>query len=148
MEFFDILKNTFYPKRAFPGEELKGVLWGINRFISMDMQFLPIVALVSKYFSTLKPEEYYTLLMSLLPKNQRRIRYVKKPKGREVDEFIENALMTLYLCKRNEVPEILDALAASGVTKKDIEMFFGKQPSVSFRKSENVRKAHRGLMSI
>ena len=99
---FDFLKDIFYNKpkwKDYSDLDKKSFnVFMINRFISMDMEFVSIINYLQKYtLGILKPGEVYTLYSNVFPKIRFFSKYIKNQN--KDDEKYSNELVDFFLEK-------------------------------------------------
>ena len=94
----------------------------INRWLSMDKDFIEIVNMFQKYaIGTLKPREVYKWYCDVLPRGKRFNRYIKGKKSKKYDKDLINVLYNYFECSKLHIEEYLEFL-----TKDDLKNILGK----------------------
>jgi hypothetical protein len=103
----------------------------INRWLSMDIEFIEIVNYFQKYsIGQLKPKEVYKWYCDILPKGKRFNKYIKGKKLKKYDEWLIKLLCKHFECSKLQVREYIelidkqelkDILAMYGTDKKQIK---------------------------
>tara|TARA_Y100000004_G_scaffold188540_1_gene242818 strand:- start:46 stop:474 length:429 start_codon:yes stop_codon:yes gene_type:complete len=89
----------------------------INRWLSMDKDFIEIVNVFQKYaIGTLEPREVYKWYCNILPKGKRFNKYIKGKKDKKYDIELINVLVNSLECSKLEAKENL-----SLISKEEIE---------------------------
>ena len=89
----------------------------INRWLSMESEFIEIVNYFQKYaIGTLEPREVYKWYADFLPKGKRFNKYIKGKKDKKYDPELINILVDYLECSKSEAKENL-----SLITKEEIE---------------------------
>ena len=89
----------------------------INRWLSMDSEFIEIVNIFQKYaIGTLEPREVYMWYRDVLPKGKRFNKYIKGKKLKKYDENVIKILCRHFECSKIQVREYVDLM-----NKEDIE---------------------------
>ena len=84
----------------------------INRWLSMDKDFLEIVNFFQKYsIGTLEPREVYKWYCNILPKGKRFNKYIKGKKEKKYDKELINTLVNYFKCSILHIEEYLDFLS-------------------------------------
>ena len=84
----------------------------INRWLSMDKEFVEIVNYFQKYaIGTLKPREVYKWYCDILPKGKRFNRYIKGKKSKKYDKELINVLVKWFECSKLHIEEYLEFLS-------------------------------------
>jgi hypothetical protein len=106
----------------------------ILKFLSMDRANLDTLSYISKYQDTIPSKNFYTLLISAIPKTNQFHKYIKAGKNRFPDEFYQ-LLARWFECSSSEAEEYAEILIqtdaglneminickAYGLTEKEVE---------------------------
>ena len=88
----------------------------INRWLSMDKDFIEIVNMFQKYaIGTLKPREVYKWYCDVLPRGKRFNRYIKGKKSKKYDKDLINVLYNYFECSKLHIEEYLEFLSKDDV---------------------------------
>jgi len=83
----------------------------INRWLSMDMEFIEIVNYFQKYsIGQLKPREVYKWYCDILPKGKRFNKYIKGKKSKKYEDWLIKLLSNYYKCSKLQVREYLELI--------------------------------------
>ena len=83
----------------------------INRWLSMDKEFIEIVNYFQKYaIGTLEPREVYKWYCDVLPKGKRFNKYIKGKKSKKYDEWLIKILCKHFQCNKLQVSEYLEMM--------------------------------------
>ncbi len=103
----------------------------INRWLSMDTDFIEIVNYFQKYsIGQLKSKEVYKWYCDVLPKGKRYNKYIKGKKSKKYDEWLTKLLCNHFECSKLQVieyielidkQELKDILEMYGTDKKQIK---------------------------
>ena len=97
----------------------------INRWLSMNMDLLPIINELQQYtIGTLKPKDVYKLYLDFLPKKKTFDKYIKGKKSDKYNKEMLQYLSQWYGVSQSEVKEYLEILSKDDVV--DILMKYGK----------------------
>jgi len=89
----------------------------INRWLSMDKEFIEIVNYFQKYsIGTLESREVYKWYCDILPKGKRFNKYIKGKKDKKYNTELIDILVTHFECSKSQVKDYLEFL-----TKKDLK---------------------------
>ena len=89
----------------------------INRWLSMDKDFLEIVNFFQKYsIGTLEPREVYKWYCDMLPKGKRFNKYIKGKKEKKYDSELIDIISNHFQCSKLEAKENL-----SLISKEEVE---------------------------
>ena len=84
----------------------------INRWLSMDKDFLEIVNYFQKYsIGTLEPREVYKWYCDMLPKGKRFNKYIKGKKDKKYNSELLDIMVTHFECSKSQVKDYLDLIA-------------------------------------
>ena len=89
----------------------------INRWLSMDNEFIEIVNYFQKYaIGTLEPREVYKWYCDILPKGKRFNKYIKGKKSKKYDKDLINILLKYFECSKLHLEEYLEFLSKEDIT--------------------------------
>ena len=95
----------------------------INRWLSMDKEFLEIVNYFQKYaIGTLEPREVYKWYCNILPKGKRFNKYIKGKKDKKYDQELINIMCEYFQCSKAETKENLSLISKEEL-KEVLEMY-------------------------
>ena len=84
----------------------------INRWLSMDKEFLEIVNYFQKYsIGTLEPREVYKWYCDMLPRGKRFNKYIKGKKDKKYNTELIDIMVTHFECSKLQVKDYLDLIA-------------------------------------
>ena len=84
----------------------------INRWLSMDKEFIEIVNYFQKYsIGTLEPREVYKWYCDMLPKGKRFNKYIKGKKDKKYNTELLNIMVMHFECSKSQVKDYLDLIA-------------------------------------
>ena len=83
----------------------------INRWLSMDKDFLEIVNFFQKYsIGTLEPREVYKWYCDMLPKGKRFNKYIKGKKDKKYNTELIDIMVMHFECSKSQVKDYLDLI--------------------------------------
>ena len=83
----------------------------INRWLSMDKDFLEIVNFFQKYsIGTLEPREVYRWYCDILPKGKRFNKYIKGKKDKKYDKELLDIIIKHFECSNIQARENLELI--------------------------------------
>ena len=83
----------------------------INRWLSMDNDFLEIVNFFQKYsIGTLEPREVYKWYCDMLPKGKRFSKYIKGKKDKKYNTELIDIMVTHFECSKSQVKDYLELI--------------------------------------
>jgi hypothetical protein len=84
----------------------------INRWLSMDKDFIEIVNYFQRYaVGTLEQREVYTFYKDVLPKGKRFNRYIKSKLDKKYDEELITTMCIYFECSKLQVKENLQLIS-------------------------------------
>ena len=84
----------------------------INRWLSMDKDFIEIVNVFQKYsIGTLESREVYKWYCDMLPKGKRFNKYIKGKKDKKYNTELIDIMVTHFECSKSQVKDYLDLIA-------------------------------------
>ena len=115
MTIFDWVNQIQYGKKSwntFSEEEQKKFSpFIVNRFLSMDEEFIEVVNIFQKYaIGTLEPREVYKWYCEVLPKGKRYNKYIKGKKEKKYDNLLIETLKQHFEISKSECIEYMDLL--------------------------------------
>tara|TARA_Y100000593_G_scaffold75266_1_gene138809 strand:+ start:470 stop:895 length:426 start_codon:yes stop_codon:yes gene_type:complete len=97
----------------------------INRFLSMDKDFIEVVNVFQKYaIGTLEPREVYKWYCDVLPKGKRFNKYIKGKKDKKYDIELVDMLSHHFECSKLQTKQYLEIIHKYEV--EDILKMYGK----------------------
>ena len=83
----------------------------INRWLSMDKEFIEIVNYFQKYaIGTLEPREVYKWYCNILPKGKRFNKYIKGKRDKKYDKELLDILVKYFECSKLHIKEYLELI--------------------------------------
>ena len=83
----------------------------INRWLSMDKDFLEIVNFFQKYsIGTLEPRQVYKWYCDVLPRGKRFNKYIKGKKDKKYDKNLVDIITNHFECSKLQVQEYLELI--------------------------------------
>ena len=84
----------------------------INRWLSMDKDFIEIVNVFQKYaIGTLEPREVYKWYCNILPRGKRFNKYIKGKRDKKYNTELIDIMVTHFECSKSQVKDYLDLIA-------------------------------------
>ena len=116
MTIFDWVNNILVHKKHWDDfiedEQKKFSPFIINRWLSMDKDFLEIVNFFQKYsIGTLEPREVYKWYCDMLPKGKRFNKYIKGKKDKKYNTELIDIMVMHFECSKSQVKDYLDLIA-------------------------------------
>ena len=95
----------------------------INRWLSMDKDFIEIVNVFQKYaIGTLEPREVYMWYRDILPKGKRFNKYIKGKSSKKFDKELVKIISNHFQCSKLETKECLELIDKEEL-KQILEMY-------------------------
>lgn len=116
---FSHLNNITLEKKEFLGDEGWNS-WMINRYISMDENYVELVNIIQKNTYQLSPKQIYTIYRDIIPKRKVWLGYIKSKKEKTNPDLLV-LLAEWFECSEREVKHYLDLLS-----KTDLEEILSK----------------------
>ena len=82
----------------------------IHRFLSMNYDYVELIAELQPLTQTLSPELFYKVLIGFIPKSKVYLRYIKGKHEDKADEQTINLLLAEYNCSKNTAIDYYDIL--------------------------------------
>jgi hypothetical protein len=92
----------------------------INRFISMDMDRLPIVNEIQQFYDVLGPREHYLFLSQFFPKGKSYTKYVKAEKTEKHEPWLIELVAQHYGISKREALDYLTIYYATEQGQDDL----------------------------
>ena len=122
MTIFDWVNNILVSKKNWDDftedEQKKFSPFIINRWLSMDKEFLEIVNYFQKYsIGTLEPREVYKWYCDMLPRGKRFNKYIKGKKDKKYNTELIDIMVMHFECSKSQVKDYLDLIAKDELTE-------------------------------
>ena len=97
----------------------------INRWLSMDKDFIEVVNVFQKYaIGTLEPREVYKWYCEVLPRGKRYNKYIKGKKSKKYDKELVDILVKYFECSKLHVNDYIELMSKEEISS--ILMLYGK----------------------
>lgn len=93
----------------------------INRFLSMNPDWIELIATLLPLTQTLRPEDMYKVYINVIPKGRYYLNYVKGKKEASYEDFLVQLITTEYQCSINQANDYLDILYSTKEGKGNIK---------------------------
>ena len=128
MTIFDWINQLLVTKKPWndftEDEQKKFSPFIINRFLSMDKNFIEIVNVFQKYaIGTLEPREVYKWYCDVLPKGKRFNKYIKGKRNKKYDKEMINIISNHFEVSKKESKDYIDLLDKTEI--KEIYKMYG-----------------------
>jgi len=126
MTIFDWVNQILVHKKHWndftEDEQKKFSPFIINRWLSMESEFIEIVNYFQKYaIGTLEPREVYKWYCEILPKGKRFNKYIKGKKDKKYDSELISLLTHHFECSKVEVKQhlkLIDKIELTEILEK------------------------------
>ena len=127
MTIFDWVNNILVSKKHWDefteDEQKKFSPFIINRWLSMDKDFIEIVNVFQKYsIGTLEPREVYKWYCDILPKGKRFNKYIKGKRDKKYDSELIDIISSHFQYSKLETKECLELIDKEEL-KQILEMY-------------------------
>ena len=115
MTIFDWINQILVHKKHWndftEDEQKKFSPFIINRWLSMDNEFIEIVNYFQKYaIGTLKPREVYKWYCNILPRGKRFNKYIKGKRDKKYDKELIDIITNHFECSKLQTQEYLELI--------------------------------------
>ena len=94
----------------------------INRYLSMNIDWIDTIAEVQPYIQQLPPETVYRFYSDLIPKGKTYLKYVKgKKSNNNYEDWLVDLICLEYQCSSREAEDYLEILYSTKNGKKKIK---------------------------
>ena len=124
LNLFQKLKTITHKLPPLTKEELGGDIYILNKFLSMNKEYLPTISILTKYLFIMNSYDYYMLLYNILPKSKKFIEYKKKNKIK-IDMELKKLLKKKFCCNEEDLEDIIKILFKQGETESSLKNQFG-----------------------
>ena len=128
MTIFDWINQILVEKKSWDDftedEQKKFSPFIINRWLSMDKDFIEIVNVFQKYaIGTLEPREVYKWYCDVLPRGKRFNKYIKGKGNKKYDKEMINIISKHFEVSKKESKDYIDLLDKNEI--KEIYKMYG-----------------------
>ena len=128
MTIFDWINQILVTKKHWneftEDEQSKFSPFIINRFLSMDKEFIEVVNMFQPYaIGTLEPKDVYEFYRKLLPKGKRFNKYIKGKKDKKYDPELVDIISNHFEVSKKESKTYIDLLDKKEI--KEILKMYG-----------------------
>jgi hypothetical protein len=93
----------------------------INRFLSMKVEWVQMIADLLPLSQNLAPKEMYKMYIGIIPKGRHYTKYIKGRAEEKYEEFLIDLLKTYYSCSKKEAIEYAEILYATREGREEIK---------------------------
>lgn len=98
----------------------------INRFLSMNMDYVEVVNALQLYYGSVGPRESYLFYSDLLPRGKQWNKYVKGKKPTGYDDWLLELVAQYYEVSQSEAEAYLDLFYLTGEGKESLRNLLEK----------------------
>ena len=109
MTLFDHIKNITTNKGPYLGDEGWNN-WMVNRFLSMDQDYVEVVNVVQKNTWQMKGEYLYNLYKDLIPKQYKFLKYIKPTNKIDYKQDEVDAVASYFEVSKKQAKEYINML--------------------------------------
>ena len=93
----------------------------VFRFLSMNTDWIDLIAAIQPYVQSLPPQILYKTLIDLIPKGRHFLKYVKGSKTNNYEGWLVELIVKEFQCSTKEADEYLDILHATRNGREEIK---------------------------
>jgi hypothetical protein len=93
----------------------------INRFLSMNPDWVELIATILPLTQTLEPKDMYKLYINAIPKGRYFLKYMKGKSAEKYESFIIELIKKEYDCSETQAIEYLDILYSTREGRENIK---------------------------
>jgi len=93
----------------------------VFRFLSMNTDWIDLIAAIQPYVQKLPPQTLYRTLIDLIPKGRHYLKYVKGSKTTNYETWLQEIIVREFECSIREGDEYLDILHATRNGREEIK---------------------------
>ena len=93
----------------------------INRFLSMNPEWVELIATILPLTQTLEPKDMYKLYINAIPKGRYFLKYMKGKSAEKYESFVIELLKKEYDCSESQAIEYLDILYSTREGRENIK---------------------------
>lgn len=93
----------------------------VFRFLSMNTDWIDLIAEIQPYVQTLPPKTLYRTLIDLIPKGRHFLKYVKGSKSTNYEKWLEEIIVREFECSTRESDEYLEILYSTRNGREEIK---------------------------
>ena len=93
----------------------------INRFLSMNPEWVELIATILPLTQTLEPKDMYKLYINAIPKGRYFLKYMKGKSAEKYESFVIELLKKEYDCSESQAIEYLDILYSTTEDRENIK---------------------------
>jgi hypothetical protein len=98
----------------------------VHRFISMNNDWVELVAELQPYTQELSPPIFYKLLIGVIPKGRHFLKYIRGSKSENYEGWLVELVVKDFQCSIKEAEEYLDILYATREGREEVKIICKK----------------------
>jgi hypothetical protein len=93
----------------------------INRFLSMNPDWVELIATILPLTQTLEPKDMYKLYINAIPKGRYFLKYMKGKSAEKYEDFIVELLKKEYDCSEKQAHDYLEVLYSTREGRENLK---------------------------
>lgn len=93
----------------------------VHRFLSMNNDWIELIAELQPYTQELPPPIFYKMLIGIIPKGRHFLKYTKGSKSEVYEKWLVELVVLEYKCSIKEAEEYLEILYATREGREEIK---------------------------
>lgn len=93
----------------------------INRFLSMNPQWIELIAEILPLSQTLQPKEMYKLYIGVIPKGRYYLKYIKGKGEKKYEDFLVDLLKKEFNCSEVQANDYIEVLYSTREGRENIK---------------------------
>lgn len=118
-------KNKNYWESLTEIERKEFNIYMINRYLSMNFNWIDTINFLQKYTHTLPKKLSYILYEKLIPKSNIFLKYIKNKKESTIDKNVIDKITKYYKCSISEAYNYLEILDKNDI--KELLSYYGEE---------------------
>ena len=93
----------------------------VHRFLSMNPDWIEVLSEIQPYTQVLEPKQLYLVLIGILPKGRRYMKYIKGKKADKYESWLVDLIKQDFNCSLKESEEYCEILYATTEGRENIK---------------------------
>ena len=98
----------------------------VHRFLSMNTDWVEMIAELQPYTQELPPHVFYKMLIGIIPKGRHFLKYTKGSKSENYEKWLVELVVSEYKCSTREAEEYLEILYSTRSGREEIKQIAEK----------------------
>ena len=98
----------------------------INRFLSMNPDWVELIATILPLTQTLQPREMYNLYINIIPKGKYYLKYIKGKGEEKYESFLVDLIKKEYDCSERQAMDYIEVLYGTREGRENIKFICEK----------------------